>query len=120
MPAWMASLHAALCAEATPLYARLFLVKVVLHVDRRHTDRAATEAAAAAGDALVCLCWIFNAWSIASGFNFVRCRGSLSSIACAEFCRIRRAHRLIKHSRRRSGATRRSGSRPWWTRWSGA
>ena len=55
MPAWMASLHAALSLEATPLYARLFLVKAVLHVDRRHSDRKAAEAVAAAEDAKVCV-----------------------------------------------------------------
>ena len=41
MPAWMTLLHGSIASDATPLYARLFLVKAVLHVEARHTARMA-------------------------------------------------------------------------------
>ena len=44
MPAWMSLLHGSIAADATPLYARLFLVKAVLHVEARHTARMAAAA----------------------------------------------------------------------------
>ncbi len=44
MPAWMSLLHGSIAADATPLYARLFLVKAVLHVGARHTARMAATA----------------------------------------------------------------------------
>ena len=43
MPAWMALLHASVASRETPQYARLFLVKAVLHVEARHIARAAAE-----------------------------------------------------------------------------
>ena len=43
MPAWMALLHASVTSKETPQYPRLFLVKAVLHVEARHTARAAAE-----------------------------------------------------------------------------
>ena len=39
MPEWMQRMHDAVCNGAVPRCARLFLVKAVLHVDRRHADR---------------------------------------------------------------------------------
>ena len=48
MPAWMASLLRAVGDDGTPLYVRQFLIKALLHVDKRHADAAAAEAAAAA------------------------------------------------------------------------
>ena len=41
MPAWMSLLHASMASRDTPQYARLFLVKAVLHVEARHTARMA-------------------------------------------------------------------------------
>lgn len=43
MPAWMVLLHASVASRVTPQYARLFLVKAVLHVEARHTAHAAAE-----------------------------------------------------------------------------
>lgn len=40
MPAWMSLLHGSVASKDTPQYARLFLVKAVLHVEARHTARA--------------------------------------------------------------------------------
>ena len=39
MPEWMKRMHDAVAGGEVPRYARLFLVKVVLHVDRRHAER---------------------------------------------------------------------------------
>ena len=44
MPAWMSLLHESIASHASPLYARLFLVKAVLHVEARHTARIAAAA----------------------------------------------------------------------------
>ena len=44
MPAWMTLLHGSIASKATPLYARLFLVKAVLHFEARHTVRMAAAA----------------------------------------------------------------------------
>ena len=41
MPAWMSLLHGSMASSDAPLYARLFLVKAVLHVEARHTARMA-------------------------------------------------------------------------------
>ena len=41
MPEWMKRMHAAVDSSQAPQYVRLFLVKAVLHVERRHSDRAA-------------------------------------------------------------------------------
>ena len=41
MPAWMSLLLGSVASPATPQYARLFLVKAVLHVEARHTARMA-------------------------------------------------------------------------------
>lgn len=48
MPAWMASLLRCVADGGTSLYVRQFLVKALLHVDKRHADAAAADAAAAA------------------------------------------------------------------------
>ncbi|KAK9867398.1 hypothetical protein WJX84_001490 [Apatococcus fuscideae] len=44
MPTWMQGLHTILGNAETPHYLRLFLIKVIIHVDRRHADRAASQA----------------------------------------------------------------------------
>ncbi|KAK9829312.1 hypothetical protein WJX72_005143 [[Myrmecia] bisecta] len=51
MPAWMSLLFDAVESDRTPLYIRLFLTKMVVHVDRRHQETlaAARDAAIAAG-----------------------------------------------------------------------
>lgn len=41
MPAWMSLLHGCMASQDTPQYARLFLMKAVLHVEARHTARMA-------------------------------------------------------------------------------
>ena len=41
MPSWMSLLHGSVASQDTPQYARLFLVKAVLHVEARHTARLA-------------------------------------------------------------------------------
>lgn len=41
MPAWMSLLHGSVASQDTPQYARLFLVKAVLHVEARHAARMA-------------------------------------------------------------------------------
>ena len=46
MPAWMSLLHAAVQDPTVPPYVRLFLLKAVLHVDKRHVARQEAEAAA--------------------------------------------------------------------------
>ncbi|KAK9839902.1 hypothetical protein WJX74_000152 [Apatococcus lobatus] len=43
MPSWMQSLHLLAGSAETPAYLRLFLIKLVIHVDRRHVDRAASQ-----------------------------------------------------------------------------
>ena len=43
MPGWMHSLHSIAGSSSTPAYLRLFLVKMVIHVDRRHADRVALQ-----------------------------------------------------------------------------
>lgn len=43
MPEWMKRMHDAVGSGEVPSYARLFLVKVVLHVDRRHAERQNPE-----------------------------------------------------------------------------
>ena len=43
MPAWMQSLHSMLESSSTPQYLRLFLTKMIIHVDMRHADRAASQ-----------------------------------------------------------------------------
>lgn len=45
MPAWMSLLHGSVASCETPLYARQFLVKAVLHVEARHSAHAAAAAA---------------------------------------------------------------------------
>ncbi|KAK9826371.1 hypothetical protein WJX81_003941, partial [Elliptochloris bilobata] len=47
MPEWMAHLHRAVQSPEVPRYARLFLIKALLHVDRRHLDRVSAEQALA-------------------------------------------------------------------------
>lgn len=56
MPAWMSLLHGSMASQDTPQYARLFLVKAVLHVEARHTARMA-----AAGEQQVILLLCFTA-----------------------------------------------------------
>lgn len=43
MPEWMKRMHDAVASGDVPKYGRLFLVKVVLHVDRRHAERQDAE-----------------------------------------------------------------------------
>jgi hypothetical protein len=68
MPAWMASLLRPVADAGTPLYVRQFLVKALLHVDKRAADAAAADAAAAAaGQVLVetrPLCWLLSALTV--------------------------------------------------------
>ena len=41
MPEWMRRMHTAVESSSVPKTVRLFLVKAVLHVERRHADRQA-------------------------------------------------------------------------------
>ena len=43
MPDWMQTLHSIAGSAKTPAYLRLFLIKLVIHVDRRHADHAASQ-----------------------------------------------------------------------------
>lgn len=43
MPGWMKHLHGLLCSTATPVLTRLFIARLVVHVDRRHQERQAAE-----------------------------------------------------------------------------
>ncbi len=42
MPEWMKRMHTAVESSQAPRNVRLFLVKAVLHVERRHAEREAT------------------------------------------------------------------------------
>ena len=39
MPEWMQLLHQLLSNSTTPVHARLFITRLVIHVDRRHQER---------------------------------------------------------------------------------
>lgn len=43
MPGWMQTLHSIAGSANTAAYLRLFLVKMVIHIDRRHADRVASQ-----------------------------------------------------------------------------
>lgn len=72
MPTWMQGLHTILGNAETPHYLRLFLIKVIIHVDRRHADRAASQATvcapAAHGRPL-----LLNALSLTAAPTHVHC-----------------------------------------------
>ena len=43
MPEWMTLLHKLMSNTSTPTITRLFIARLLIHVDRRHLERSASE-----------------------------------------------------------------------------
>lgn len=55
MPDWMARMHVGVGSSQVPKIVRLFLVKAVLHVERRHSEREAATQQQAQSQSQVCM-----------------------------------------------------------------